>query len=205
MMASVHAMKQALRGELKKRLKALTCSEKLRQSEAVTRKVLSHSRYQTARRVAIFINMPDEIQTGDIINDIFKQGKECFIPRYQSRSNHMDMVRLNSVEEIHQLPLTTWNIRQPAEEDGREDALLSGGLDLMLVPGLGFDKEGHRLGRGKGYYDTYLEKYSNLHAGRPYTIALSFQEQVCESVPVTENDIVIDEIICARDLEVWAH
>ncbi|XP_053572130.1 5-formyltetrahydrofolate cyclo-ligase [Bombina bombina] len=202
MMASVRAAKQALRADLKKRLSALSSEEKIRQSQAVTQKILSHSRYQTAQRVAIFLNMQDEIQTGDIIDDIFKQGKICFIPRYKPRSNHMDMVRLSSVQEIQQLPMTSWNIRQPSEEDSREEALSTGGLDLMLVPGLGFDKEGHRLGRGKGYYDTFLEKYNQLHVGQPYTIALAFQEQLCESIPVSENDFAIDEIICAGDLDV---
>ncbi|XP_075063598.1 5-formyltetrahydrofolate cyclo-ligase isoform X2 [Mixophyes fleayi] len=163
--------------------------------------LLSHNRYQTARSIAVFLSMPDEVQTGDIIRDIFHQGKSCFIPRYQSGSTHMDMVRLGSVEEIHQFPVTTWNIRQPGEQDGREEALAMGGLDLVLVPGLGFDKEGHRLGRGKGYYDIFLERYNHQFAAKPYTIALAFQEQLCDSIPVTENDIEIDEIIMAGDLE----
>ncbi|MEE6503485.1 hypothetical protein FKM82_004835 [Ascaphus truei] len=201
-MASLRAVKQALRLELKQRVSALGSSEKLRQSQVVTRKVLTHSRYVTAKRVALFLSMPDEVQTAGIIHDIFQQGKECFIPRYRPRSNHMDMVRLNSVEEISQLPVTTWNISQPAEGDCREEALSTGGLDLVLVPGLGFDKEGRRLGRGKGYYDTFLERCSQQLAEKPYTMALAFQEQMCESVPVAQNDIEIDEILCAGDLEI---
>lgn len=88
--------------------------------------LLSHNRYQAAQRIAVFLNMPDEIQTGDIIHDIFRQGKACFIPRYQRGSNRMDMVRLNSMEEINNLPVTTWNIRQPGEEECREEALSTG-------------------------------------------------------------------------------
>ncbi|KAM4748254.1 5-formyltetrahydrofolate cyclo-ligase [Rhinophrynus dorsalis] len=201
MMASFLAAKKALRAQLKQRISALSDAEKLRQSQAVTQKLLSHNRYQVAQRVAVFLNMPDEIQTGDIINDIFKQGKTCFIPCYQPRSNHMDMVKLSSVEEIKQLPLTKWNIPQPAEGDCREEALTSGGLDLVLVPGLGFDKEGHRLGRGKGYYDTFLARYSSQLKAKPYTIALAFREQLCESIPVNENDFEIDEILCIGDVK----
>ncbi|KAM8972823.1 5-formyltetrahydrofolate cyclo-ligase [Pelodytes ibericus] len=205
MMASLEVAKRALRLHLKQRLKYLSDLDKVKQSKAVTNKLLSHSRYKTAQRVAVFLNMPDEIQTGDIISDIFQQGKMCFIPRYRPRSNHMDMVKLGSIEEIHQLPVTSWNIRQPGEDDCREEALSTGGLDLVLVPGLGFDKEGHRLGRGKGYYDTFLERYSNQLVGKPYTIALAFQEQLCESIPVTERDIRIDEILYAGDLEILNH
>ncbi|KAM5172717.1 5-formyltetrahydrofolate cyclo-ligase isoform 2-T2 [Mantella aurantiaca] len=165
-------------------------------------KLLSHNRYQAARRIAVFLNMPDEIQTGDILHDIFRQGKACFIPQYQRGSNHMDMVKLSSVEEINMLPVTTWNIRQPGEEECREEALSTGGLDLVLVPGLGFDKEGHRLGRGKGYYDTFLERYNQQLSAKPYTIALAFQEQLCTSIPITDSDFAIDEILCAGDLEI---
>ncbi|XP_059495276.1 5,10-methenyltetrahydrofolate synthetase (5-formyltetrahydrofolate cyclo-ligase) isoform X2 [Stegostoma tigrinum] len=139
--------------------------------------------------------MSDEIQTEDIIKDVFQCGKECFIPRYKSGSNHMDMVKLGSAEEIHCLPLTSWNIRQPAEDGSLEEALTSGGLDLILMPGLGFDKHGNRLGRGKGYYDTYLERCWHHPKGRPYTIALAFKEQICDQIPVVETDKQIDEVL----------
>uniref|UniRef100_A0A8C5WCB4 5-formyltetrahydrofolate cyclo-ligase n=1 Tax=Leptobrachium leishanense TaxID=445787 RepID=A0A8C5WCB4_9ANUR len=204
-MASLKAAKQALRVQLKQRLASLSDLDKMKQSKAVTRKVLSHGRYRAAQRVAVFLSMPDEIQTEDLISDIFQQGKTCFIPRYRPRSNHMDMVRLRSLEEIQQLPMTSWNIRQPEEGNGREEAMSTGGLDLVLVPGLGFDKEGHRLGRGKGYYDTFFERYMQKLSGKPYTIALAFQEQLCESIPVSEHDITIDEILSARNLEEMKH
>ncbi|XP_019359637.1 PREDICTED: 5-formyltetrahydrofolate cyclo-ligase-like [Gavialis gangeticus] len=139
--------------------------------------------------------MQDEIQTEDIIKDIFNQGKECFIPQYKPQSNHMDMLKLASVEEISSLPVTSWNILQPSDDDIREEALSGGGLDLILMPGLGFDKNGNRLGRGKGYYDTYLERCMKHPRGKPYTIALAFKEQICESVPVSENDVQIDEVL----------
>lgn len=70
--------------------------------------------------------MQDEIETEEIIKDIFQQGKTCFIPRYQFQSNHMDMVKLASPEEIFSLPKTSWNIPQPGEDEVREEALSTG-------------------------------------------------------------------------------
>ncbi|KFV69961.1 5-formyltetrahydrofolate cyclo-ligase, partial [Dryobates pubescens] len=158
--------------------------------------VLGHPKYKESRRIAIFLSMPDEIQTGEIIQDIFKQGKECFIPRYKPQSNHMDMLKLLSAEDISSLALTSWNILQPSDDDSaREEALAGGGLDLIFMPGLGFDKKGNRLGRGKGYYDTYLERCMKHPRGKPYTLALAFREQICESVPVAANDVQVDEIL----------
>ncbi|XP_068881354.1 5-formyltetrahydrofolate cyclo-ligase [Aphelocoma coerulescens] len=196
MAAALRAAKRQLRGELRQRLRALGAAEKQRQSCLLGRKVIDHPKYQESKRIAIFLSMPDEVQTEEIIKDIFKQGKECFIPRYKPQSNHMDMLKLSSAEDISSLALTSWNILQPSDDDSaREEALAGGGLDLIFMPGLGFDKKGNRLGRGKGYYDTYLERCMKHPRGKPYTIALAFREQICESVPVTENDVPIDEIL----------
>ncbi|GAA6104411.1 5,10-methenyltetrahydrofolate synthetase (5-formyltetrahydrofolate cyclo-ligase) [Tachysurus ichikawai] len=140
--------------------------------------------------------MQDEVCTEDILRHVFSSGKVCFIPRYQSNSNHMDMLRLNSMEDLNSLPITSWNIRQPADSDtAREEALATGGLDLILMPGLGFDKNGNRLGRGKGFYDSYLQRCMKHPKGKPYTIALAFKEQLCEQVPVDDSDMLIDEIL----------
>lgn len=71
----------------------------------------------------------------------------------------------------------------------------TGGLDLILMPGLGFDKNGNRLGRGKGFYDLYLQHCMKHPKGKPYTIALAFKEQLCEQVPVGNNDMLIDDVL----------
>lgn len=74
--------------------------------------------------------MHDEVRTHDILQDIFKRGKACFIPRYFTQSSHMDMLRLRDMEEVKALPLTSWNIQQPADDDSdREEALATGEID----------------------------------------------------------------------------
>ncbi|KAM5291391.1 5-formyltetrahydrofolate cyclo-ligase-like isoform 2-T2 [Glossophaga mutica] len=177
--AAVSGAKRSLRAELKQRLRALSAEERLRQSRLLTQK--------------------DEVETEEIIKDIFQQGKTCFIPRYQFRSNHMDMVKLASPEEIPSLPKTSWNIHQPGEGEVREEALSTGGLDLIFVPGLGFDKQGNRLGRGRGYYDAYLKRCAQHQQEqqhtKPYTMALAFKEQICLQVPVDEQDVQVDEVL----------
>ncbi|XP_069768151.1 5-formyltetrahydrofolate cyclo-ligase [Narcine bancroftii] len=195
-MATLRAAKKALRLEMKRRVASLSEIEKQRQTGAVSRRLLAHPKYQNCQRIAVFLSMPDEIQTEYIIKDVFQSGKECFIPRYKAGTNHMDMVKLRSAEEIQNLPLTSWNIQQPTEDDLLEEALATGGLDLILMPGLGFDKQGNRLGRGKGYYDTYLERCLKHPKGKPYTIALAFKEQICDVVPVVDSDKSIDEVLC---------
>lgn len=70
--------------------------------------------------------MQDEVETEEIIRDIFRQGKACFIPRYGPQGSHMDMLSLASPDEVALLPRTPWNIRQPGENEAREEALSTG-------------------------------------------------------------------------------
>ncbi|XP_006905386.1 5-formyltetrahydrofolate cyclo-ligase isoform X1 [Pteropus alecto] len=193
--AAVRSAKRSLRAELKQRLRTVSAEERLRQSRLLTQKVIAHSQYQKSKRISIFLSMQDEIETEEIIKDIFQQGKTCFIPRYQFQSNHMDMVKLASPEEIFSLPKTSWNIHQPGEDEVREEALSTGGLDLIFMPGLGFDRQGNRLGRGRGYYDAYLKRCAQQQHAKPYTMALAFKEQICLQVPVDENDVKVDEVL----------
>nr|ACQ58477.1 5-formyltetrahydrofolate cyclo-ligase [Anoplopoma fimbria] len=199
-MAALRAAKQTLRREIKRRVAALSAEERRRQAQVLSRQLFRHPKYLSCKRIAVFLSMDDEVRTEEIIKDVFKCGKSCFIPRYESGSSHMDMLKLNSLQDMETLPLTSWNIRQPAEDDdSREEALATGGLDLILMPGLGFDLLGRRLGRGKGFYDTYLERCIGHPKGKPYTIALAFKEQLCQEIPVDDNDVLIDEILYEED------
>ncbi|XP_072321008.1 5-formyltetrahydrofolate cyclo-ligase [Eucyclogobius newberryi] len=192
---ALRAAKQSLRREIKRRVAALPEPEKQRQSRVVCQKLLSHPKYVSSQRVAVFLSMDDEVRTDSILAHVFSSGKSCFIPRYERSSRHMDMLRLTSEADVHNLQLTSWNIRQPGEDERREEALDTGGLDLILMPGLGFDVSGRRLGRGKGFYDTYLHRCKAHPRGKPYTIALAYTEQICERVPVDQRDVLIDEVL----------
>ncbi|XP_078800947.1 5-formyltetrahydrofolate cyclo-ligase isoform X2 [Oryzias latipes] len=196
-MSALMAAKHALRREMKRRVAALSPDEKRRQSRVLSQKLFAHPKYVSSERVAVFLSMDDEVCTRDIIADLLGRGKSCFIPRYDGGGgSHMDMLRLHSLEDMDGLPLTSWNIPQPPDDDhSREEALSSGGLDLMLMPGLGFDRAGRRLGRGKGFYDAYLKRCSGHPRGKPYTLALAFKEQLCEEIPVDANDVLIDEVL----------
>ncbi|XP_034040099.1 5-formyltetrahydrofolate cyclo-ligase [Thalassophryne amazonica] len=195
-MSAVRAAKRALRTEIKRRVVALSEAEKQRQSLVVSQKLFGQPQYVASQHIAVFLSMHDEVCTEDIIKDAFHRGKTCFIPRYHRNSNHMDMLKLESLQDIETLPVTTWNIRQPADsDDSRDEALDVGGLDLILMPGLGFDKSGRRLGRGKGFYDTYLNRCIQHPRGKPYTIGLAFKEQLCEEIPVDSNDVLIDKVL----------
>ena len=196
MSSPVKIAKSVLRKRVKSEASRVSMEERTRQSQSVTRQLLALPQYQRSQRVSVYLNMPDEVQTGDIVADLLRAGKQCFIPRYESSSSNMEMVRLYSLADLAALPTTKWNIQQPALTERREEALQTGGLDLILMPGLAFSRSGHRLGRGRGYYDRYLTRCREAQGRPPVTVALAFRQQVVEEVPVEETDVPVDVVLC---------
>uniref|UniRef100_A0A194AN03 5-formyltetrahydrofolate cyclo-ligase n=1 Tax=Pinctada fucata TaxID=50426 RepID=A0A194AN03_PINFU len=191
-MSVVKSAKAVLRKKLKIKLADLSDHVKQEQSKVVERKLLSLKEFQHSQRVSLYLNMADEVQTTGILRHLLNTQKDCFIPHYTGTD--MKMVRIKSWEDFQSLPETKWKIKQPADSDIRENALDTGGLDVILIPGLGFTTDGARLGRGKGYYDTYLSK-CEASGFKPLTIALAFNEQICQSVPTEETDRLIDIVL----------
>ena len=190
---TIKEAKNLLRKELKRRLSSMSDELKKRESLTVTQTLLSMKEYQASERISLYMSMPNEVNTLDIMKNIFEAKKKCFIPQYIGPV--MKMVRLSSMEDYHSLPVTSWNIKQPADNDVRGDALETGGLDLIVVPGLGFTKLGARLGKGRGYYDNYITKSARLGLKAPVTIALAFNLQICNDIPMSDHDMCIDHVV----------
>lgn len=101
--------------------------------------VVGTHQWQESQRISLFLSMSDEINTEQLLHQAFAAKKDLFIPRYIG--SNMDMVLLKSWQDYESLPLTSWNIRQPADDEDREDALKTGSalepfkmLSCMLRP-----------------------------------------------------------------------
>ncbi|XP_014250228.1 5-formyltetrahydrofolate cyclo-ligase isoform X2 [Cimex lectularius] len=190
------AAKIPVRTELKAIVNKLSSESIENQSNYIFKTLTSSEKYHKSSRIGVYLSMPTEVQTYSIIKHILENGKECFIPRYNPQV--MVMVKLHSMEDYEALPKNKWNIKQPLESEIREDSTTQGGLDLILVPGLGFTERGERLGRGKGYYDKFLHNMNQLrkqNGKQLYTIGLAFKEQVRAQIPTTHLDYNLNEIL----------
>jgi 5-formyltetrahydrofolate cyclo-ligase len=135
----------------------------------------------------------------------------------QFAGNVMRMLSVHSIEDFRAMPIEPkYKIRQPSLEDqNRQDAMLSGkylllihsittfsgGLDLILMPGVAFDAHCRRLGHGKGYYDSYIHALKKAFPDvRVSTLALSLNEQVVNEVPVHEHDVIVDQVVSEQGL-----
>ncbi|XP_014672981.1 PREDICTED: 5-formyltetrahydrofolate cyclo-ligase-like [Priapulus caudatus] len=199
MASPIKLAKKAIRNEIKRRIALLSEEEKKQQSEIVCDKFLRTKEYTTSQRISVYLSMKNEIDTKEILQNMLESGKTCFIPRYSTKSSYMDMVRLKSMEEFDALPVTKWNIKQPLEDElSCETAFETGGLDLIIMPGVAFNVAGYRVGRGKGYYDSYIQKCSMAATGRPQLVALAFGEQIVDDVPVEDHDEAVDMVLYAE-------
>lgn len=153
----------------------------LRQSQEICERVLLHPRWQQATTVLLYHALSDEVDTSLLLQQTDKRillpvvvGEELELREYDGR-----------------LEKGAYGIMEPK---GESNALLDGNKAeaLAIVPGMAFDMAGHRLGRGKGYYDRL---FASLPSTDVYKIGICYDFQLLEEVPAETHDIVMDEVI----------
>lgn len=105
------------------------------------------------------------------------------------------MVKLHSMDDWETLPFTKWHIKQPSLKDKRESVLETGNIDLIVMPGVAFTKDGLRMGHGGGYYDRYLQSLKEMKGQPVPTVAVAFKQQIVDDLPIEETDVPIDRVI----------
>lgn len=189
------ARKRQLRDEFGRRRAAQ--SEKLRCSRQICHGLLALPDYQRAGLLAIYVALPAEVQTQELITRAWSDGKQVAVPCCVG--NELHLFHLTSLAE---LAPRTLGILEPRAELWQSEArwLDVARVDLFVVPGIAFDRAGGRLGYGKGYYDRLLAR-TRQDAPK---IAVAFACQVAEQVPMTARDVFMDcliteDMICRRD------
>ena len=193
-------MKKVLRDRMRKELALIPLETIREQSIHVCRIITEMQCIKEAKSVSVYLNMPhSEIDTSHIIPTLFQQGKRVFIPR--CNGNIMQMVRMQDMNEIIELPRKKWNIPEPPLDKHYEVAYEPEELDVILMPGLAFDRGGWRLGHGKGYYDKYLSQIKENRFKKPVTVALALNQQIIASaVPRDEYDQRPDIIVSSESV-----
>ncbi len=150
--------------------------------------------YRSAKSVMIFLNMPTEPATTLFLPSMAEAGKKIVIPYCEG--NELRLFHLQDVAELERRdafapgafgiiePTADWRAYASRQVDPQS-------LDLILTPGVAFDRCGGRLGHGKGYYDRLFKK-TRTDAKR---IGLAFASQIVESTPMSENDERVDAVV----------
>jgi 5-formyltetrahydrofolate cyclo-ligase len=204
----IRQQKQELRQRIRKAVKELSDQEVQEQSARVWQRVLALPVYQSARHIGVFLSMPHgEIQTDILIQDCVLQGKTVYVPEVGQNFEHCDMELRKVILKDDKDPLfhkkwpnNKWNIPEPPSDMPIEVAK-PGDLDLVIMPGLAFDRERHRLGQGKGYYDRFLARMMVGDKKLPL-VAVALSPQLVEdtSIPVAEYDQSMDMVVLPHEV-----
>lgn len=146
--------------------------------------------WKNAEVVFTYVSFGSEVDTILLIKECFKAGKKVAVPRVLDKTR-MEFYYITSLDELKE---GKWGILEPegVEENLADVSKVQSQMKLlMIMPGIGFDREGHRLGYGGGYYDRYLEKYG---ANRFWKIGLAFEEQIQDIIVTDEYDVKVDGV-----------
>ena len=149
------SLKVTVRGDVKKRLMLLTPDKIFEQSQAVLSKLCDLPSYVESNGCCLYLSMGGEVSTDLLLTESFKRNKKVFIPKIiGKRSEDMFMLQVPSMSTINDFAKNNWGIPEPSMDliAASEDGTYSGLIDVVLLPGVAFDKRCNRIGHGKGYY-----------------------------------------------------
>ncbi len=150
--------------------------------------------YQNANCIMWYIDCRSETRTKpELLEEVAKGEKKIIVPYCTEDENGENKLGLWWMESLEEMVVGKWNILEPPKEMWGNPAkeVEPQDLDLVLVPGVGFDREGGRMGNGQGYYDRLLEK---VRPDAPL-IALCYESQLFDNVLVAPHDVYMDKVV----------
>ena len=151
-------------------------------SKPIIDKLMVHPRVKNAKTIMMYYSLDDEVNTHEAVDLLVAQGKRVVLPAVTGETT----MELRCYEGPNDLQGGFFHIMEPVGKPFTD----YGEIDLIVVPGMGFDTRGNRLGRGKGYYDRFLARVPAI-----YKIGICFPFQKMPGIPTDENDIMMDEVL----------
>ncbi len=177
--------KNVLRAVIREKKRALTQAQIVQASEKLTQALLAHPLYRRAKTLYAYLSYNQEVRTEAIIRHALAEGKQVAVPKVCG-----DEICFLLLEKSTQIALGYKGIPEPTDGEEANDADA-----LVLMPGLAFDRAGHRMGYGGGFYDRFLAKEPHP------TIALCYDFQLLPVLPTEAHDIPVDAVLSAPVLE----
>jgi 5-formyltetrahydrofolate cyclo-ligase len=160
--------------------------EVMRRSEEIKRKVLELQEVRDARVIMLYASKGKEVRTDELISELLGMGKRVVLPKTEVEGRGITPVEISDPEK--DLIPGNYGIREPRDCARRVNPEE---IDLVIVPGIAFDRNGNRLGRGAGYYDRFL----SMIKGKVRIAALAYSFQIVERVPSSDSDVPVDIVI----------
>lgn len=182
------SQRQTLRKEIRQRRNALSPREQQLAARRIHERLFEHPRMLTAKRVSLFLSFDGEINTRPLIETLWQQEKEVYLPVIHPFSKgHLLFLRYEKSSDMTHHP---FGILEPKLDVRR--VLPVSQLDVIVTPMVAFDAQGNRLGMGGGYYDRTLK---NWRQNGPYPIGIAHDCQQVEGLTRESWDVPLPEIL----------
>jgi 5-formyltetrahydrofolate cyclo-ligase len=185
-----HAAKKAMRARLREHLQQATDEQIRSRSAEACRHLTETPEFARAKAIMMFLPLPYEVDASAVALHAWQEGKLVTVPLVSLEQRHMIPVEIRSLTE----PMHTDSLGVRAPAEGRPIPLEM--IDLLIVPGLAFDRAGHRLGRGGGFYDRFMSHRSY----QACSCGLAFDEQLVDRVPTSGHDVAIQMLVTDRQV-----
>ncbi|MBC7783039.1 MAG: 5-formyltetrahydrofolate cyclo-ligase [Burkholderiales bacterium] len=183
--------KAEIRRTLRELLANMTPASRHTKSVAACALISATPEFQAARTVMLYLSTPLEVDTAPLALRAWQHGKTVVVPKVSWDAKRMVPVEIASLSS-DQLRTTDKGIREPVA--GNPVPLSF--IDLVVVPGLGFTEDGHRIGRGMGFYDIFLAQHEFLGV----SCGLSFEEQIVPFIPMLDHDVTLGMLATDRGI-----
>lgn len=179
------AAKAELRRRFKATLESLDAAEAARDAEAAADRLLALTEVAGSEALLTCLSFGREIDTWRLSERLAAQGKRIYVPRAEPATRTLTVHRYPC-----ELETLSFGLRQPvASAPALADSSIEATVDVAIVVGLAFDRHGHRLGYGRGYFDRFLA------ARRIFRVALAFDQQLVDELPAEPHDVRFDVIV----------
>lgn len=179
--------KEALREDIKKKLKEQLPEARWKKSRIIEEKLFASAELKKAKTICFFVSLESEVDTHGMIDRALLEKKKILVPLTDMKAKALFLYEIK--DRAADLKQGTMGIWEPDPAKTRKAA--PGEVELIVVPGLAFDKTNNRLGRGRGFYDRFL---GNLGKEVP-KVGICFSFQYLNEVPVGPLDVKVDKVL----------
>jgi 5-formyltetrahydrofolate cyclo-ligase len=183
-MTSFAQKKYTLRTQIRAELKKMSDAERATASLQICSRLEEQELWRKAKTILFYAPLSEEPDIWRLVVDSLTAGKDVLLPRFEVEQGHYSACLIR--DAVGDIRTGKFGIREPVENCV---TISLNRLDLILVPGIAFDLDGHRLGRGKGFYDRLLAALEGPTCG------VAFEQQIVNQVPVEPHDMRLSFIV----------
>lgn len=180
-MSNIYEQKKLLRKHIRAQVRALSAADAQAQAQNVWQQIEALPQFQQAQRVLTFWSLPDEVSSHSFITR-WSEHKTILLPVMVDQG--LEVRRFNGLSSLS--AQNAFGVAEPIASE----LVAPAEVEFAIIPGMAFDPLGHRLGRGKGYYDRLLPLLLRAH-----TVGVGYACQLVAAIPTEPHDIAVKQVV----------